>query len=226
MPACRPVRAYPMRKRVLILDSLRRTEHQLLSCRTTAPRLSDCARRRVDGSPPAPRTTAAAGGPWPAPLTPLRRGCSRSRSPPACCWRDARTATQSCLTRDRAPGWTTSCGCAFLAAAAGCPKPMRHCAAHRQWAPDPANLPPPSPALPWRPQYNYNPHAVFAGGVGKVSDNGKLQWPKHNMNGFCGDAVGENKWDAPGQVRRSPRAAAPCGGRGVARRPVQVVGAV
>uniref|UniRef100_A0A383VJQ7 Chitin-binding type-4 domain-containing protein n=1 Tax=Tetradesmus obliquus TaxID=3088 RepID=A0A383VJQ7_TETOB len=48
--------------------------------------------------------------------------------------------------------------------------------------------------------YNYNPHAVFAGGVKSVSKNGQLQWPQHNMHSICGDAVDERKWDKPGQL--------------------------
>ncbi|KAF8058835.1 TNNI3K [Scenedesmus sp. PABB004] len=48
--------------------------------------------------------------------------------------------------------------------------------------------------------YNYNPHAVFAGGVAKVSDGGKLQWPARKVSGICGDAYGEDKWDKPGPL--------------------------
>jgi hypothetical protein len=48
--------------------------------------------------------------------------------------------------------------------------------------------------------YNYNPHAVSAGGVTKTSDGGKLQWPKRRANGICGDAYDENKWDKPGKL--------------------------
>eukprot|EP00882_Tetradesmus_deserticola_P020817 GHRQ01022500.1.p1 GENE.GHRQ01022500.1~~GHRQ01022500.1.p1 ORF type:complete len:139 (+),score=38.93 GHRQ01022500.1:277-693(+) len=48
--------------------------------------------------------------------------------------------------------------------------------------------------------YNYNPHAVFAGGVNSVSRNGQLQWPRHDMHSICGDAVNERKWDQPGQL--------------------------
>lgn len=40
----------------------------------------------------------------------------------------------------------------------------------------------------------------FCAGVSKVSDNGKLQWPASRKNGICGDAVGETKWDTPGQI--------------------------
>ncbi|KAF6258440.1 hypothetical protein COO60DRAFT_1639124 [Scenedesmus sp. NREL 46B-D3] len=48
--------------------------------------------------------------------------------------------------------------------------------------------------------YNYNPHAVFAGGVKSVSKDGQLQWPKRNMYSICGDAAEERKWDKPGQL--------------------------
>jgi hypothetical protein len=30
-------------------------------------------------------------------------------------------------------------------------------------------------------------------GVPSVSNNEKLMWPKHNMNGICGDAKNQNK---------------------------------
>jgi hypothetical protein len=52
-------------------------------------------------------------------------------------------------------------------------------------------------------KYNYNPHAVFAGGVNMVSDGGKLQWPAHNMYSICGDAVNERKWDVPGKIGKT-----------------------
>jgi hypothetical protein len=59
------------------------------------------------------------------------------------------------------------------------------------------------PWLDYLENYNYNPHAVFAGGVGKVSKEGQLTWPAHNMNSICGDAAGEYKWDKPGSVRKT-----------------------
>jgi len=36
-----------------------------------------------------------------------------------------------------------------------------------------------------------------AAGVPKVSAGEKLQWPAGVMNGICGDAAGESKWDSP-----------------------------
>jgi len=59
------------------------------------------------------------------------------------------------------------------------------------------------PWLDYLEHYNYNPHAVFAGGVNMVSDGGKLQWPKHNMYSICGDAVNERKWDNPGAITKT-----------------------
>jgi hypothetical protein len=38
---------------------------------------------------------------------------------------------------------------------------------------------------------------VLAAGVPKVSKNETLQWPAGTMNGICGDAAGESKWDSP-----------------------------
>lgn len=37
-------------------------------------------------------------------------------------------------------------------------------------------------------------------GVKVVSDAGKLKWPAHKMNGICGDAYNQNKWDKPGKI--------------------------
>ena len=63
--------------------------------------------------------------------------------------------------------------------------------------------PPSRPWLDYLEKYNYNPHAVFAGGVASVSDGGKLKWPAHNMYSICGDAAGEKKWDTPGRVTKT-----------------------
>lgn len=52
-------------------------------------------------------------------------------------------------------------------------------------------------------RYNYNPHAVYAGGVDAVSKGGKLQWPQRNRYSICGDAAGERKWDTPGPIAGS-----------------------
>ena len=62
------------------------------------------------------------------------------------------------------------------------------------------------PWLDYMNNYNYNPHAVFAGGVKSTSDNGKLSYPAMRTNGFCGDAVGQTKWDTPGQVATTYKA--------------------
>jgi hypothetical protein len=52
-------------------------------------------------------------------------------------------------------------------------------------------------------RYNYNPHAVYAGGVQAISKGGKLNWPARARNGICGNAVGETKWDTAGQIAKS-----------------------
>ena len=63
--------------------------------------------------------------------------------------------------------------------------------------------PPSRPWMDYLVNYNYNPHAVFAGGVAAVSKNETLVWPAANKAGVCGDAVGERKWGAPGPIRRT-----------------------
>lgn len=45
--------------------------------------------------------------------------------------------------------------------------------------------------------------ACCIAGVAMVSDDGKLQWPARDRNGICGDAVGEKKWDVPGQIAQT-----------------------
>jgi hypothetical protein len=51
--------------------------------------------------------------------------------------------------------------------------------------------------------YNYNPHAVYAGGTMAVSKDETLVWPAAVRSGICGDAVGEKKWDQAGPVRKT-----------------------
>lgn len=41
---------------------------------------------------------------------------------------------------------------------------------------------------------------MFHTGVAKVSDGGRLRWPKDKKYSICGDAFGETKWDTPGPV--------------------------
>lgn len=40
----------------------------------------------------------------------------------------------------------------------------------------------------------------MAAGVDKVSRGGKLQWPARDINGICGNALGETRWDKPGPL--------------------------
>jgi len=49
-------------------------------------------------------------------------------------------------------------------------------------------------------RYNYNPHAVYGGGVNEISNNGKLSWPSRRRHSICGDAWNETKWDTPGPM--------------------------
>jgi hypothetical protein len=66
--------------------------------------------------------------------------------------------------------------------------------------------PPSRPWLDYLLNYNYNPHAVNAGGTAAVSKNQTLVWPAASRSGICGDALGEKKWDAPGPVRKTYKA--------------------
>jgi hypothetical protein len=57
--------------------------------------------------------------------------------------------------------------------------------------------PPSRPWLDYLLNYNYNPHAVFAGGTMAVSKDETLVWPAAHRSGICGDAANETKWDSP-----------------------------
>lgn len=62
------------------------------------------------------------------------------------------------------------------------------------------------PSRPWMDyllNYNYNPHAVFAGGMAAVSKGETLTWPAAHKSGVCGDAAGETKWSTPGPIRKT-----------------------
>jgi hypothetical protein len=59
------------------------------------------------------------------------------------------------------------------------------------------------PWLDYLERYNYNPHAVYAGGVQKISEGGKLRWPARSRYSICGDASDERKWDNPGPVKKT-----------------------
>jgi hypothetical protein len=96
----------------------------------------------------------------------------------------------------RTPALAAAAAALFLAllAAAALPAARGHAVMI-----DPASR----PWLDYLERYNYNPHAVYAGGVNKVSEGGKLSWPSRSRYSICGDASDERKWDNAGPVKKT-----------------------